>query len=46
MSVADWMHVAFGGPSSNKGNTGPFWVGSGERIVFVFFCSVIKDSVV
>jgi len=24
------IYSAFGGPDSLKGNTGPFWVGSGE----------------
>ncbi|KDR69680.1 hypothetical protein GALMADRAFT_145393 [Galerina marginata CBS 339.88] len=50
------MIDAFGGPSSTRGNTGPFWVGSGMAILralitFFFFVSpidtdgmVIEDS--
>lgn len=26
-------HTGFGGPSTEKGNTGPFWIGSGLAIL-------------
>jgi hypothetical protein len=28
------VYVAFGGSDSVKGNTGPFWVGSGTQLSF------------
>jgi len=41
----------FGGPSSNRGNTGPFWVGSGLAILsalitFFFIRPLSRDGLV
>ena len=41
----------FGGPSSNRGNTGPFWIGSGLAILsalitFFFIRPLSRDGLV
>jgi len=38
------LHQAFGGPDSLRGNTGPFWVGSGEFPLSRVFACILPSG--